>query len=97
MAEFETFVRDFSRVLSGHECILTLRDLTPGRSKYRGMNVRALVSWPPVPGEPTLWIRSVVGMKDEHPCSVRIVEELPETLPGVPYSDYFEALDRLAE
>ncbi|NNN18553.1 MAG: hypothetical protein HKL84_01735 [Acidimicrobiaceae bacterium] len=92
--EYETFVRDTTRVLSGHDCVLTLRDLTEGRSKYRGINVRAVVSRPPRAGEPILWIRSVVGLKDPEPCSVRIVEELPETLLGAPYSDYFTALER---
>ena len=93
--EYETFVRDTAGILSGRECVLTLRDLTPGRSKYRGVNVRAVVSRPPCPGEPILWIRSVVGRKDSQPCSVRIVEELPETFEGAPYSDYFSALERL--
>ena len=92
--EYETFLRDASRVLSGSECVLTLRDLTPGRTKYRGINVRAVVSRPPHVGEATLWIRSVVGLKDPEPCSVRIVEELPETFEGLPYSDYFSALER---
>lgn len=94
--EYETFVRDAAHVLSGRECVLTLRDLTPGRQKYRGVNVRAVVSRPPRPGEPTLWLRSVVGLKDPQPCSVRIVAELPETFKAVPYSDYFDAME-LAE
>lgn len=92
--EYETFVRDSTRVLSGRECVLTLRDLTPGRSKYRGVNVRGVVSRPPRASEPILWIRSVVGLKDPQPCSIKIVEELPETFEGAPYSDYFSALER---
>jgi hypothetical protein len=91
--EFETFLRDTARVLSGRESVLTLRDLTPGRQKYRGITVRAVVSRPPRPGEPTLWLRSVVGLRDPRPCSVRIVEELPETLAGAPYSDFFDAME----
>ena len=94
VSEYETFVRDSTRVLSGRECVLALRDLTQGRSKYRGINVRAVVSRPPRTGEPILWIRSVVGLKDLEPCSVRIVDELPETFEGLPYSDYFGALER---
>ena len=38
--EYEAFVRDRSHVLSGREVVLTLRDLSPGRKKYRGVNVR---------------------------------------------------------
>lgn len=92
--EYETFVRDRARILSGREVVLTLRDLTPGRKKYRGVNVRAVVSQPPRAGEPVLWIRSVVGVKDPKPCSVRIVEELPETFEALPYSDFFEAMEK---
>src|SRR5450631_1029513 len=94
--EYESFVRNASRILSGGEHVMTLRDLTPGRKKYRGLNVRAVVSRPPRAGEPTLWLRSVVGLKDPQPCSVRIVAELPETFKAVPYSDYFDAME-LAE
>jgi len=93
-AEYETFVRDAARILSGREVVLSLRDLTPGRRKYRGINVRAVVSRPPRPGEPTLWIRSVVGVKDPSPCSVRIVEELPEAFTAKPYSDFFEVMQK---
>ena len=93
-SEYETFVRDPARILSGREVVLTLRDLTPGRKKYRGVNVRCVVSRTPRPGEPVLWIRSVVGLRDPEPCSVRIVEELPETFQAMPYSDFFEVMAR---
>lgn len=92
--EYETFVRDRDHVLSGREVVLTLRDLAPGRKKYRAMNVRAVVSRPPRPGEPLLWLRSVVGNKDAAPCSVRIVAELPEAFAAEPYSDFFDTLRR---
>jgi hypothetical protein len=92
--EYETFVRHKDRVVSGREVVLTLRDLTPGRKKYRGVNVRAVVSRPPTPGEPVLWLRSVVGVKDPAPCSVRIVEEMPDTFEAEPYSDLFDAMER---
>jgi len=92
--EYETFVRDSARVLSGREVVLSLRSLAPGRKKYRGSNVRAVVSRPPRPGEPVLWLRSVVGTRDPKPCSVRIVEELPETFEAPAYSDFFEAMER---
>jgi hypothetical protein len=92
--EYEAFVRDRAHVLSGREVVLTLRDLTPGRKKYRGINVRAVVSHPPRPGEPLLWLRSVVGSKDPEPYSVRIVEELPEAFMAEPYSDFFDAMEK---
>lgn len=92
--EYETFVRDRSRILSGREVVLTLRDLSPGRKKYRGVNVRAVVSRPPRPDEPVLWIRSLVGLKEPDPCSVRIVEELPEAFTAEPYSDFFDVMEK---
>lgn len=93
--EYETFVRNHAKVLSGREVVLTLRDLTPGRKKYKGINVRAVVSRPPRKNEAVLWIRSVVGVKDPEPCSVRIVEELPEVFESRPYTDYFDAMERV--
>lgn len=97
MSEYEAFVRDFVRTTSGAAVVLTLRDLTAGRKKYRARAVRAVVSRPPKVGEPTLWLRSVVGLKDPSPCSVRILEELPETFAAQPYSDLFTAMERLEE
>lgn len=92
--EYETFVRDHAHVLSGRKVVLALRDLTPGRKKYRCINVRAVVSQPPRAGEPVLWIRSVVGVKDPKPCSVRIVAQLPEVFDAPAYSDFFDAMEK---
>ncbi len=93
--EYEAFVRDIERTLSGRPVVLTLRDLTPGKKKYRAMHVRAVVSDPPKPAEPVLWLRSVVGVKYPRPYSVRIIEELAEAFAAEPYSDLFEAMERL--
>ncbi|MFQ5829272.1 MAG: hypothetical protein ACE5JD_08975 [Candidatus Methylomirabilia bacterium] len=93
-SDYEAFVRNIDRALFGREVVLTLRDLTPGRKKYRGINVRAVVSRPSKPGEPILRLRSVVGVRDPSPCSVRILEVLPETFPAEPYSDLFDAMKR---
>ncbi len=93
--EYEAFVRNVEETLSGRPVVLTLRDLAPGKKRYRGLHVRAVVSRPPQPGEPALWLRSVVGVKYPWQCSVRIVEELPEAFAAEPYSDLFEAMERL--
>lgn len=90
--QYETFVRNSAHILSGREVILSLRDLTPGKKKYRGINVRGVVSRPPRAGEPKLWIRSVVGVREPQPASVRIVAELPEAFTAAPYSDFFEVM-----
>ena len=94
-AEYEAFVREVVATTSGAPVVLTLRDLTPGKKKYRGLNVRAIVSRPPKPDEPRLWLRSVVGVRYPQPCSVRILEELPETFTAEPYSDLFDAMARV--
>lgn len=93
--EYEAFVRDRQRAVSGREVVLTLRDLTPGRHKYRGLNVRAVISETPVAGEPRLWLRSVVGTRDTEPCSVRIIEELAPVFDAPPYSDYFKVMEAM--
>ena len=95
IGEYETFVRDPARILSGREVVLSLRDLSPGRKKYKGINVRGVVSQPPRPGEPVVWLRSVVGVKDPKPCSVRIVEQLPTLFVAPPYSDFFATMKSL--
>jgi hypothetical protein len=93
--EYEAFVKDLERTLSGRPVVLTLRDISPGKKKYRAVHVRAVVSNPPKAGEPVLWLRSVVGVKYPQPCSVRILEQLAEAFTAVPYTDLFEAMERL--
>ncbi|MDR2239843.1 MAG: hypothetical protein LBE33_05315 [Zoogloeaceae bacterium] len=92
--EYETFMRDPARLLKRREVVLCLRDLTPGRKKYRGLNVRATVSQPPHPGEDVLWVRSVCGVKQSEPYGVKIVERLPDVFQGAPYTDFFAAMER---
>ena len=93
--EYEAFVRDRDHAVSGAEVVLTLRDLTQGRHKYRGINVRAVISEAPNAGEPLLWLRSVVGTRDTAPCSVRITEELAPVFDAPPYTDYFKVVEAL--
>lgn len=93
--EYEAFVRDVERTLSGRPVVLTLRDITPGKKKYRAVHVLAVVSNPAKAGEPVLWLRSVVGVKYPQPYSVRILEQLTEAFPAEPYTDLFEAMERL--
>lgn len=35
--DYEAFVRDLDKTLSGREVVLTLRDLRPGSKRYRGL------------------------------------------------------------
>jgi hypothetical protein len=95
--EYEAFVKDIEQTPSGRPVVLVLRDLTPGKKKYRAVHVRAVVSDPPKAGEPMLWLRSVVGVKYPRSYSVRILEELTEAFAAEPYSDLFEVMERLEE
>jgi len=95
--EYETFVRDAAHLLNQRQVVLCLRDLTPGRKKYKGLNVRASVSQSPGPGEDVLWVRSVCGVKQPKPYGVKIVERLPDVFKGAPYTDFFAAMARVEQ
>lgn len=98
MAEgYETFVRDLADLRVGQETLLVLRDLSPGRRKYLARNVIGVVApatddsnaagdWQP------LTVRSAVGHRFGGAWRVRIVEVLPPTAPGAPYTDAYAAL-----
>ena len=94
--EYECFVRNFSDLQEGATVVLTLRSLSPGRRKYNARVVRARVSRVAEAGRDILWARCMVGAKDPQPWSVQIVDELGPTVPGQPYSDIFDAVERLA-
>ena len=95
--EYESHVKHHKDLQENLKVVLTIRDLTPGKHKYNARVARvqvsrsseALAKWD------TLWVRSVVGVKDPHPWGMKILEELGETVPGKPYSDIYEALAKL--
>ena len=77
--------------------VLTIRDLTPGKHKYNARVARVQVSRSPeaLSNWDTLWVLSVVGIKDPQPWGMKIVEELGITIPGKPYSDIYETLAKM--
>ena len=95
---WETFLRRPEQLKEGVEIPLVLLDLTPGPRKYAIRHVIAILDRRPdaVPHGDTLWVRSSVGVRLPSPYAIRIVRELPDELPGVPYHDVFEALRRSA-
>ena len=95
--EYQCFVKSYADLEEGREVVLTIRDLSPGRRKYNARVVRAVVSRAaePLARWDRLWVRSMVGVMDPDPWALRIVEELGPAVPGRPYSDIFEALERL--
>lgn len=91
---YQTFVRDPSDLHEGHEAILVLRDLTPGRRKYFAQNVIGVVTREPDPAGQarSLVARSPVGNVFPGPWYVKVVRTLPQRVPGAPYSSVFEAM-----
>ena len=62
--EYVTWLVIDEQLAEGQEIELTIRDLTPGREKYNGRNVKAIVSSSPdrLPEGDILWIRSGTGV-----------------------------------
>jgi len=87
--EYVTWLVRDEQFAEGQEIELTIRDLTAGREKYNGRNVRAMVSSSPdkLPGGDILWIRSGTGVLHPKPWAIKITEELGEFLSRNPF-DY---------
>ena len=93
-ADYETFVRSLDDLRLGSKTILTLRSLEPGRRKYLATNVVARVSEKVGAGARLLRVRSAVGHRYPKTYAVEILETLPLLIPGKPYDDAYEALQR---
>lgn len=90
--EYLTYVRQFSDLTQG-ERELFIKDLTPGLRKYDTRHVRARLApstaQSQLPEADTLWVRSETGVLNPQPWTIKILEELPEYVPGQPWSDVF--------
>ena len=77
MATYDTFItKEFKDLMEDEEITGVIRDLTPGKRKYRGRYVRFIVSKDAKKYPETLWIRLGRGQLIETPCSMKIVEEI---------------------
>lgn len=94
--EWQTFVRKFEDMREGGDVELFIKDLTPGPRKYDTKHVRAQVtrSESALPGADILWVRSESGATAPEPWYIRIVEEMAEWVPGRPWENVFEAIER---
>lgn len=92
---FETFVRDVADLREGRPTILVLRDLTPGRRKYFARHVVAVVARDGHPEDDfdPLTVRSMVGNPYPGPWCVKVLESLPQRVPGTPYTNTFDAME----
>lgn len=95
MQRFETFVRDIADLREGRPTILVLRDLTPGRRKYFARHFVAVVARDGNPEDDfhLLVVRSMVGNQYPGPWWVKVLESLPQRVPGAPYANAFEAME----
>jgi len=84
MATWDTYIEsDFKDMVEDEERVAVIRDLTPGKRKYRSLYARIRVSKDPKKYPETLWVRLGRGQLVETPCSVEIlgpVNVIPEGL-----------------
>lgn len=80
--EYDTFIlTDLNEVREDVEQEMIIRDLTPGRKKYRCEFVKALISKNPERYSERLWPRLGLGQWVGEPWSIKIaerVEKIPE-------------------
>ncbi len=86
MKEYMAWLESPESIKGPQEMSLTIKDLTPGRRKYLGLNVRATVSPTPLQGADTLKVRRANGLLVPGTWYIKIAEELGEYWPGRPYS-----------
>jgi hypothetical protein len=91
--EYLTFVRQFKDLKEGTRKLF-IKDLTPGPRKYDTKYVRAKISRDPkeIKNGDILRIRSESGVLLPQYWGIKILEELPESVPGRPWEDVFKAM-----
>ena len=94
--EWQTFVRRFDDLKEG-EVELFVKDLTPGSKKYNTRHVRATVAKAKgaLPEAELLWIRSESGITALEPWYMKILEELPEWVPGKPWENVLDIIEKI--
>jgi hypothetical protein len=93
---WETFVRRPGDLKEGDEIPMVLRDLTPGRKKYRMRHVVAALRRDAQEAMDLLRVRTVVGVQLPETWGIKILRDLPIELQGKPYRDFYEALKAAA-
>ena len=93
MKELRVFVPDIKDLRENEPIKLTVKDLSPGRSKYSAMVVRAIVSSDPgqLPGADSLQVMSWTGVPYPGVWAIKIIEQLEETEAGLPHGETIDA------
>ena len=77
MAVWDTYIStDFKDMPEEQERVAIIRDLKPGKYKYRSTYAKIIVSKNPKKYPDTLWVRLGRGQLIETPCSVKVIEFL---------------------
>ena len=75
MPTWDTYIqKNFDALHEDEEWVAVIRDLSPGRGKYRSAHARIRVSKDPKKYPEKLWIRLGRGQLIESPCSMQILE-----------------------
>jgi len=75
MAIWDTYIDgDFKDMIEDEESVAVIRNLTPGKGKYRSTYARIKVSKDQKKYPETLWVRLGRGQLIEPACSVQILE-----------------------
>ncbi|MEM3484347.1 MAG: hypothetical protein QXQ64_02600 [Candidatus Bathyarchaeia archaeon] len=95
MREWETFVWKFGDIKMGRQ-ELFIKDLTDGKYKYDTKHVVAVVSNTKgsLENADILWVRSQTGQRLETPLYISIEKEMEPWIPGKPWDDVLETLDK---
>ena len=93
--EYQTFVRQFKDLKEGRQ-ELFIKDLTSGPQKYDTKHVLAEISTHPekMTDADILRIRSESGILLPQVWGIKILKELPESVPGQPWEDVFKAMGK---
>ena len=91
--EYLTFVPDIKDLVENREVTLTIKDLTPGRSKYDARIVKAVLSSTAgkLPEGDVLRVRSWTGVLYPQPWAIKIIKDLGETEAGLPHGETVKA------
>lgn len=96
MKEWQTFLRRFSDMREGKR-ELFIKDLTPGKTKYDTKHVicQASRSKDGLKNPDILWLAGESGQRAAEPWYIAIEQELKEEwVPGKPYEDVLEAVEK---
>jgi hypothetical protein len=75
MAVYDTFIeKEFKDLLEDTEIVGVIRDLAPGKKKYRSTYARFKMSKNPKKYPDTLWVRLGRGQLIDSPCSIQVME-----------------------